>query len=317
MRPFASALVGSLLTLTAPIALAADPKPGGAINIATVGEPPTLDPMESPADVVGIISQHMFETLYTWGDGWKVVPLLAASDAEISADGKTYTIPLRTGRQVPRRHGHDLGGRQGVARAVDARGAARQAGGGEGRERRGARRRHDPDRAEGAVRAVAAAAVPADQRRHHAAGREAGAAHDRVRRHRPLPVQGAPARPVRPARPLRRLRAARRRRQHVWRAAGGLPRRDALRAGAERQHTDRGRAQRPLSLCRRAAGRIAAAPRGPGAGRADRAQAVRLAVDVLQRQGGHPHRSGAAACGGGEPQLRGHAGGSIRQHRLL
>ena len=93
MRPFASALVGSLLTLAAPIALAADPKPGGAINIATVGEPPTLDPMESPADVVGIISQHMFETLYTWGEGWRVVPLLAASDATVSGDGKSYTIP--------------------------------------------------------------------------------------------------------------------------------------------------------------------------------------------------------------------------------
>jgi len=97
MRPFASALVGALLATAAVTALAAEPKPGGAINIATVGEPPTLDPMESPADVVGIISQHMFETLYTWGEGWKVVPLLAAGDAQISADGKTYTIPLRTG----------------------------------------------------------------------------------------------------------------------------------------------------------------------------------------------------------------------------
>ena len=97
MRPFASALVGALLATAAVTVFAAEPKPGGAINIATVGEPPTLDPMESPADVVGIISQHMFETLYTWGEGWKVVPLLAASDAEISADGKTYTIPLRTG----------------------------------------------------------------------------------------------------------------------------------------------------------------------------------------------------------------------------
>ena len=97
MRPFASALVSILLAATASAAIAAEPKPGGAINVATVGEPPTLDPMESPADVVGIISQHIFETLYTWGDGWKVVPLLAASDAEVSADGTTYTIPLRTG----------------------------------------------------------------------------------------------------------------------------------------------------------------------------------------------------------------------------
>ena len=78
-------------------ARAAGPKPGGAISVATAGEPPTLDPMESPADVVGIISQHVFETLYTWGDGWRIVPLLAAAMPDISADGLIYTIPLRSG----------------------------------------------------------------------------------------------------------------------------------------------------------------------------------------------------------------------------
>ncbi len=84
------------LAALGPVARAA-PKTGGAITVATIGEPPTLDPMESTADVVGIIAQHMFETLYTWGDGWRVVPLLAAAEPEISADGKTYTIPLRAG----------------------------------------------------------------------------------------------------------------------------------------------------------------------------------------------------------------------------
>ena len=97
MRLLAKSVLAALLVSAAPLAHAADPKPGGAINVATVGEPPTLDPMESPADVVGIITQHMFETLYTWGEGWHVVPLLAASAPEISADGKTYTIPLRQG----------------------------------------------------------------------------------------------------------------------------------------------------------------------------------------------------------------------------
>lgn len=97
MRLIAATLLGALMASSSSMALAADPKPGGAINVATVGEPPTLDPMESPADVVGIISQHMFETLYTWGEGWHVVPLLAAKDPEIAADGKSYTIPLRTG----------------------------------------------------------------------------------------------------------------------------------------------------------------------------------------------------------------------------
>ena len=72
------------------------PKKGGTIAVATAGEPPTLDPMESPADVVGMISQHIFETLYTWGDGWRIVPLLAADMPAISEGGRVYTIPLRS-----------------------------------------------------------------------------------------------------------------------------------------------------------------------------------------------------------------------------
>ncbi|MGN6305627.1 MAG: ABC transporter substrate-binding protein, partial [Mesorhizobium sp.] len=45
----------------------ADPIKGGVIDVATVGEPPTLDPMASTADLVGIVTQHIFETLYTFG----------------------------------------------------------------------------------------------------------------------------------------------------------------------------------------------------------------------------------------------------------
>ena len=75
----------------------AQAKRGGAANVATIGEPPTLDPMDSPADVVGMISQHMFETLFTWGEGWRIRPLLAATDPEISSDGRVYTIRLRQG----------------------------------------------------------------------------------------------------------------------------------------------------------------------------------------------------------------------------
>ncbi len=67
------------------------------INVATIGEPPTLDPMASTADLVGIVTQHIFETLYTFDKEWKTTPLLAESLPEISADGKTYTIKLRAG----------------------------------------------------------------------------------------------------------------------------------------------------------------------------------------------------------------------------
>jgi len=82
--------------IAAPSLLMAQEK-GGVINVATIGEPPTLDPMVSTADLVGIVTQHIFETLYTFDKSWKVTPLLAESLPEISADGKTYTIKLRTG----------------------------------------------------------------------------------------------------------------------------------------------------------------------------------------------------------------------------
>jgi peptide/nickel transport system substrate-binding protein len=95
MRSKIALILGALLFVT-PSALLAQEK-GGVINVATIGEPPTLDPMVSTADLVGIVSQHIFETLFTFDKAWKVTPLLADSMPEISADGKTYTIKLRTG----------------------------------------------------------------------------------------------------------------------------------------------------------------------------------------------------------------------------
>ena len=70
---------------------------GKIVNVATIGEPPTLDPMVSTADLVGIITQHMFETLYTFDAGWKVTPLLAAALPAITGGGTVYDIPLRSG----------------------------------------------------------------------------------------------------------------------------------------------------------------------------------------------------------------------------
>ena len=81
--------------LTAP-ALAAPPK-GGAANLAMIGEPQTLDPMASTADLVGTIMQHVYEPLYTFDANWNVAPMLAESMPKMSNDGLVYTIPLRKG----------------------------------------------------------------------------------------------------------------------------------------------------------------------------------------------------------------------------
>jgi peptide/nickel transport system substrate-binding protein len=88
-------LLASAMIFSPGVSLAQDK--GGVINVATIGEPPTLDPMVSTADLVGIVTQHIFETLYTFDKEWKPTPLLAESLPEISADGKTYTIKLRSG----------------------------------------------------------------------------------------------------------------------------------------------------------------------------------------------------------------------------
>src|SRR5690606_29799471 len=69
----------------------------GILTVATIGEPPTLDVMQTPTDIVLTIDQHIFETLYTCDAQWKSVPLLAADMPTLSEDGLTYRIPLREG----------------------------------------------------------------------------------------------------------------------------------------------------------------------------------------------------------------------------
>ena len=90
-------LLAGMMTAAAVTGAAAAPAKGGVITVATVGEPPTLDPMVSTADLVGIITQHIFETLYTFDAKWNVTPLIAEALPEISADGRVYTIKIRQG----------------------------------------------------------------------------------------------------------------------------------------------------------------------------------------------------------------------------
>ena len=97
MKYFALALATSLVALSSANGLAFAQTAGGIVDVATIGEPPTLDPMASTADLVGIVTQHMFETLYTFDAKWGTTPLLAADMPTISEDGLIYTIPLRTG----------------------------------------------------------------------------------------------------------------------------------------------------------------------------------------------------------------------------
>jgi peptide/nickel transport system substrate-binding protein len=67
------------------------------VNVAIIGEPDTLDPMMSTKDVVSIVTQHFYETLFTFNSNFEVVPLLAETMPEISTDGLSYKIAIRKG----------------------------------------------------------------------------------------------------------------------------------------------------------------------------------------------------------------------------
>lgn len=68
-----------------------------ALNLAMVAEPPTLDIQSTPADLVCIIMQHVYEPLFTFDAKSALIPMLAESLPKISADGKVYSITLRKG----------------------------------------------------------------------------------------------------------------------------------------------------------------------------------------------------------------------------
>src|SRR5437016_3671051 len=92
----AALAAATAIVLAAGSALAAPPK-GGAANLAMIGEPQTLDPMASTADLVSTIMQQVYEPLYTFDANWNVTPMLAESMPVISKDGLVDTIPLRKG----------------------------------------------------------------------------------------------------------------------------------------------------------------------------------------------------------------------------
>ncbi|WP_199088774.1 ABC transporter substrate-binding protein [Bosea sp. ASV33] len=82
-------------TMLAPVSALAQSV--SSANLAMVGEPQSLDPMASTADLVGTIMQHVYEPLFTFDANWAIRPMLAAAQPAVSADGKTYAIELRKG----------------------------------------------------------------------------------------------------------------------------------------------------------------------------------------------------------------------------
>src|SRR5438105_4452760 len=90
-------LVAGLVVVAGLEARAQTPKKGGVLKIAVLGDPPTLDSHWTTANFVEVITQHIYESLYTLDQNYQPIPVLAEALPAVSADGLTYTIKLRQG----------------------------------------------------------------------------------------------------------------------------------------------------------------------------------------------------------------------------
>jgi peptide/nickel transport system substrate-binding protein len=111
LRVFAVAVLAVVLGVGA--VLAQTPKRGGVLRIGNLGEPPTLDAHWTTATLTEVLTNHLYEGLYTLDEGYRPIPMLAEGLPAVSRDELTYTIKLRQG--VKFHNGKDLAAEDVVA----------------------------------------------------------------------------------------------------------------------------------------------------------------------------------------------------------
>jgi hypothetical protein len=72
------------------------PRFGGVLKVAMIGEPPSLDPLWNAVVITRQIMRHVFETLYTVDEDWSPIPYLAEGHT-VTDGGRQYTITLCKG----------------------------------------------------------------------------------------------------------------------------------------------------------------------------------------------------------------------------
>ena len=91
---------------------AQEPRPGGVLKVAIIGEPPSLDAHWTTASLTYDVTSHLYEPLFTLDERYSVVPMLAEGHT-VTDGGKTWTIRLRRG--VPFHNGKECSAEDVVA----------------------------------------------------------------------------------------------------------------------------------------------------------------------------------------------------------
>src|SRR5258705_10922754 len=85
------------LALVAGTTLTADAqKKGGILRVGNLGEPPALDGHWTTASITEMLTNHIYEGLYSLDGNNRPIPMLAESHT-VSKDGLVYTFKLRQG----------------------------------------------------------------------------------------------------------------------------------------------------------------------------------------------------------------------------
>src|SRR5437588_2417274 len=88
----------AFVTLLVAVPLTAEAqKKGGVLRIGNLGEPPSLDPHWGTQTITEVLTNHVFEGLYSLDEKYQPIPMLADGMPAVSKDGLTYTIKLRKG----------------------------------------------------------------------------------------------------------------------------------------------------------------------------------------------------------------------------
>ena len=91
----ALALLAFVVTVS-PALAQEQPRTGGVLKIAMIGEPPGLDLHTTTAVITQQIMWHVFEQLYTFDRQYGPIPFLADRHT-VTDNGRTYTFELRRG----------------------------------------------------------------------------------------------------------------------------------------------------------------------------------------------------------------------------
>jgi peptide/nickel transport system substrate-binding protein len=97
LRTVLGVAVVTLLVGAGGLSVAQAPKKGGVIRVANLGEPPTLDAHWTTATLTEVLTNHLYEGLYTLDEGYRPIPMLAEGMPVVSKDQLTYMVKLRQG----------------------------------------------------------------------------------------------------------------------------------------------------------------------------------------------------------------------------